>query len=340
LDIAAGMRLPILLALLLGLAARPAAAQAPDPFSFVAFGDMPYCSPVAPQDCPAEEGRVARLMLDINRARPAFSIFVGDALGGSEICSDDKLLRGLNWMTIADHPLVYTPGDNEWTDCWRDGSGRYDPLERLAFLRARYFRDALSLGRRPMPLIRQADIDPAHRLYVENARWARNGVVFATIHMPGSNNNRPTEPDERPVIRPPAGAMEEFQARDAANTAWLEATFAEATRTEARAVVLALQADIFWTQRCGPGWESGQRAFRDALGRQAAAFGKPVLLIVGDAHVFLHDRPMAAAPNLTRIMVPGDRETRAVRIEVDPSAADPWGVSLIGPDDRLQTRGC
>lgn len=329
-----------LLPLLLLLALRPAAAQAPEPFSFVAFGDMPYCQPSAPQDCPAEIGRVAQLMLEINRARPGFSIFLGDSMGGSETCSDEKLLRGLNWMSLADHPLVYTPGDNEWTDCWRDGSGRYDPPERLAFLRARYFRDAMSLGRRKMPLTRQADTDPLYRLHVENARWSRNGVVFATIHMPGSNNGRPTDPEERPAIRPPAGAMEEFLARDAANIAWLDSTFAEAQRGGARAVVLALQADLFWSQRCGPGWESGQRAFRAALGRQAAGFGRPVLLIHGDSHIFIHDRPMAEAPNLTRIMVPGDRETRAVRVEVDPNAADPWRISLIGPDDRVQARGC
>ena len=29
-------------------------------------------------------------------------------------------------------PLVYTPGDNEWTDCHRANNGGYNPLERLA----------------------------------------------------------------------------------------------------------------------------------------------------------------------------------------------------------------
>ncbi|WP_270935335.1 hypothetical protein [Falsiroseomonas oryzae] len=335
------MRLPVALlavAALLGLS--PAAAQAPAPFSFIAFGDMPYCQPTAPQDCPAEEGRVARLMGAINQAEPAFAIFVGDTKGGSDVCTDARVLGPFAWMSLSNAPLVYTPGDNEWTDCWQDRGGRYDPLERLALIRSRFFADSNSLGRRPMPLLRQADTDPAHRPFVENARWTRNGVVFATLHVVGSNNNRPTEPEERPAIRPPQGAMAEFQARDAANIAWMEATFAEAGRTDARAVVLAIQADIFYVQRCGRGYDSGNRAFRAALGRAAASFGRPVLLINGDIHFWLHDRPMPEAPNLTRIMVPGDRETRAVRVAVDPNAADPWSFSLIGPDDRVMPNRC
>jgi hypothetical protein len=337
------MRLPALLALAaalaapLALAGRPAAAQ---PFSFVAFGDMPYCQPTAPENCPAEEGRVARLMRIINEARPAFTIYVGDTKGGSEICSDDKILRAFSFFTLATHPLVYTPGDNEWTDCWQDRAGRFDPLERLALIRGRFFADANSLGRARMPLTRQADADPSRALYVENARWIRNGVVFATLHVTGSNNNRPTEPGETPRSAPPEGAMAEFEARDAANIAWLGATFAEAARAGAPAVVLSIQADLFYVQRCGRGQDSGFRAFRAALAREAAAFGRPVLLVHGDSHFWLRDKPLAEAPNLTRIMVPGDGDTRAAEVRVDPAAAEPWSFRLIGLEDRPARDEC
>ena len=37
-------------------------------------------------------------------------------------------------------PLVYTPGDNEWTDCHRANNGAYNPLERLAFVRSTVLR--------------------------------------------------------------------------------------------------------------------------------------------------------------------------------------------------------
>jgi len=321
---------------LLAMLAGPAAAE---PFRFVAFGDMPYCSPARPQDCPAEEGRVAALMREINAARPAFTIFVGDTKGGSEVCSDERVLRAFSWMGLANHPLVYTPGDNEWTDCWQDRGGRYDPLERLALLRARFFRDAASLGR-PMPVTRQADADPAYRPFVENARWTRGGVVFATLHVVGSNNNRPTEPGETPPSRPPEGAMAEFAARDAANRAWLAATFAEAARTGARAVVLAMQAEMYFAERCGRGQVSGFVGMRAALAREVVAFGRPVLLVHGDIHTWLHDRPVPEAPNLTRIMVPGAEDTRAVVVEVDPEAAEPWSFRLVGPEDRVRRNAC
>ena len=325
-----------LLALLL-LAALPARAER---FTFVAFGDMPYCQPGAPDACPGEEGRVARLMGAINRAEPVFSIFVGDTKGGSEICTDERTLRAVSWMGLANAPLIYTPGDNEWTDCWQPRAGRFDQLERLALLRARFFPDAMSLGRRPMRLTRQADTDPALALYVENARWERDGVVFVTAHVPGSNNNKPTDPGETPTIVPPAGAAAEYAARNAANIAWIGAAFARARESNAPALVIALQADLFYRQRCGRGWHTGYTDTIAAITDGARGFGKPVLLIHGDSHFFLDDRPVAGLPNLRRIMVPGDQDIRAVRIAVDTTAAEPFSPTLIGEADRPARGGC
>ena len=39
-------------------------------------------------------------------------------------------------------PLLYTPGDNEWTDCHRPAAGTYNPLERLDAVREAFLRDA------------------------------------------------------------------------------------------------------------------------------------------------------------------------------------------------------
>ena len=105
-------------------------------------------------------------------------------------------------------------------------------------------------------------------------------------------------------------------------------------------MVIALQADLFYVARCGAGYDSGYARFRAALGRLAAAYGKPVLLVNGDSHFWLRDQPIAEAPNLTRIMVPGDRDVRAVRVDVTPGAADPWAFSLVGEADRPARGGC
>jgi hypothetical protein len=324
----------LLLLAWLGTGPSPAAAQ--QPFEFVAFGDMPYCNRISAEACAGEVARVQALMTAINAARPAFSIFVGDSKGGAEPCTDAVVFdRTLEWMGRLEAPLVYTPGDNEWTDCWQDRAGRFDPITLLRGIRARFFAGPHSLGRTPMPLTRQADISPPHALFVENARWEREGVLFLTAHVPGSDNNRPPERGPQPP-----GAAEEWPVRNAANLAWIEEGFALAAREDRRAVVVALQAELWYRERCGRGTEAGHVDTRRVLVEGARRFGRPVLLLHGDSHFFLDDRPVAAAPNLRRVMVPGDQDIRAVLVRVMPSAADPFRVELIGAADRPARSEC
>lgn len=318
------MRLLAVLALLVGLAG---AARA-EPLRFVAFGDMPYCDPRNPGACPAEVARVAALVARINAARPAFSIFLGDTKGGAEHCTDAIILeRTAAWFGLIEGPLVYTPGDNEWTDCWQPRGGGYDPLERLQRLREGFFARPFSLGRAPMPLQRQADLFPAFARYVENARWLAGNILFLTVHVPGSDNNRP----QGGVGDIPPGAAAEFPARDLANKDWLREGFSLAVRAGHQAVVVALQADLF---RCGRGASPGHLGTLQALAEGARRFGRPVLLLHGDNHFFLADQPMPEAPNLTRLMVPGAADTRAMLVTLDPGATRPFRFELIGPDDR------
>lgn len=324
------LRCLLLLALLL-----PAAARA-QPFGFAAFGDMPYCRPGDTGACDDQVARVIALTQAINAASPAFTIYVGDTKGGAEACTDAIVFdRTLDWMGRIAGPLVYTPGDNEWTDCWQDRAGRYDPVALLRRIRERFFADANSLGRAPMPLIRQADVMPGQAIFVENARWSWNGVLFMTAHVPGSDNNRPPETGPQPP-----GAAEEWPVRNAANLAWIEAGFAEAARTGSRAVVVAIQADMFYRDRCGRGTVAGHLDTRRVLAEQARRFGRPVLLVHGDSHFYLLDRPVAEAPNLQRLMVPGDQDVRAVVVRVDPAAAEPFAFDLIGAADRPARAGC
>ena len=321
--------------LLAALLPRPGGAT---PFTFVAFGDMPYCDDRDPEGCRAELGRLEALIGDINAARPAFSVFLGDTKAGGERCTDAVVLdRTAAWFERVEGPLVYTPGDNEWTDCWQDRAGRFDPLERLGRLRERFFAEPRSLGGAPMPLLRQADADGEHRLYVENARWERGGVLFATVHVPGSDNNRPRDGGDGTV---PPGAAAEYPARNRANLAWIAETFAQAEREGHRAVVFALQADLYYRDRCGRGTVEGHLDTREALAAGARRFGRPVLLLHGDSHFFLEDRPVPDAPNLVRVMVPGARDVRAVRVTLDPAAAEPFRFALLGEADRAAGPRC
>ena len=288
-----------------------ATAQA-EPFTVVAYGDVPYGEP-AEVYAPFEA-----LIRVINGATPRLAIHVGDTKSGSTVCSDELLAEQLDYLNTVEAPVLYTPGDNEWTDCHREAAGGFDPLERLAHIRETYFAEpGTSFGAEPLEVESQGGATP------ENVRVRLGDVRFVTAHVVGSNNNFQTRD---------MGAVEEFIARDAASTAWLEESFRQAG--DAAAVVVAIHADMF-----GEGFDaqdgawaghSGFAGFGAALKEQAAAFGRPVLLVYGDSHVFGQMRPFPIeAPNLMATEVPGAEAMHAVEITIDPESPGVFSVSLL-----------
>lgn len=291
------------------------------PFTFVALGDIPYGKPakVYPP--------FKTLIGQVNALKPAFTIHIGDTKSGSTPCSDKMLLDQLDFMNSFDAPLVYTPGDNEWTDCHRRKAGRFDPIERLTFLRKHYFSGGpRSLGKTPMKLERQSDMMKEFKGYPENTRFVKDGVHFVAAHVVGSNNNFEVR-DRR--------AIAEFFARDKANVAWLNAGFEEAAAANAKALVLAIHADMF-----KPGFfrakkeafsgASGFKRFGDSLLKKAAAFKKPVLLIYGDSHKYRITRPFPKkAPNVVALQVFGAKEMHAVKVTVDTNKPAVFDIQPI-----------
>lgn len=297
-----------------------ASAASAETFSFVAIGDMPYT-------LPADYPRFERLIEAINSQAPAFTLHIGDTKSGSTPCSDENLIKVRDYFSTFEQPLIYTPGDNEWTDCHRKAAGSMDPLERLAKVRELHFTRPESLGRRPIPLERQADAMPEHKTFVENQRWSHAGVVFATIHVVGSNNG----------FERTKASVDEWFARDAANVAWIEDSFKQATGSDAPAVVVAFQADPGWGKKMADrGGEDGFRNVVAALSRNAEAFKKPVLLIQGDVHTLVLDQPLLAADdktpleNVMRLQVMGANLVHGVDVKVDTASAGVFGfVPLI-----------
>jgi hypothetical protein len=292
----------------LGLALAAATTASAETFRFIALGDMPYGDPARTYP------QFRALIGAINARKPAFTIHVGDIKAGTGACSDALFQEQLDFLNSFDAALVYTPGDNEWTDCHRAGAGRFDPLERLARLRAMFFTGPRSLGKAPIPLERQSDLMPEHQAFVENARFAMGGVAFVTLHVVGSNNN--LEPRDR-------RAANEFFDRDQANLAWLRDSFAKAGREAAKAVVVAMQADMFEFNFGHLGKDehlmhSGFRNVAEALVREARAFERPVLLIYGDSHNFrVHTPFRKRLPALLGLEVFGADQMHAVEVTVD-----------------------
>jgi hypothetical protein len=282
---------PILLVLML-VALVSHAVAASD--RFVIFGDLQDVSPKGRE-------RDSLLIRRINAVAPAFSVFIGDIKGGNGDCSDNLYERMRVIFDAHNAPLVYTPGDNEWTDCWRSQAGGYDANERKASVIARFTAAGQSLGREVMPLQQQED-------QRENARWRWRGIVFATLHMTGSNNNLQQRED----------AIVEHVDREAKNSKWLKETFADAS--DARAIVLFFHANPKWKAKW---WEpTGFDRFRSSLTEFAKAFDRPIVVAHGDTHTFRIDKPLRAVPNMTRIEVFGPPQRGAIIVDVVPDAPE------------------
>lgn len=285
-------------------------------FSFVALGDMPY-------NLPDDYAKFDRLIAAVNALKPAFTLHVGDIKSGALPCSDEVLKTSYDQIQTFEGALVYTIGDNEWIDCHRKAAGGYNPRERLMKLREMFFATpAKSLGKTPLDVESQALLMPEYSTYVENTRFAKNGVMFLTANVPGSNNGFEAHDPE---------AVTEFFARDKANVAWIEASFAKAKADNARAVVLFMQAE-FNEARFPNGAmprQSGFTRMLDAIEAGATSFGKPVLLIHGDEHYFsiapLRNSKGKPIPGVNKLMVYGDTLVHAVRVLVDPDSSHVFG---------------
>lgn len=304
-------------------------ARAADDLTFIAFGDAPY-------GLPGDEARFKLLTDQANELQPAFVVHIGDIKSGHSSCADATLQNVLGLFARFAVPLIYTPGDNEWTDCGRVLAGGFNAVERLGRLRQIFFTDGFSLGQKPLKLERQSE-DPDFATFVENAMWAIAGVQFATVHVVGTGNNFHHHLPDRA----------EYIQRNVANLAWLDRVFRRATETGARAVVIAMHANPLFR-------DDGDRrlGFVDTLAafaRHARSYGRPILLIHGDSHRYRIDRPLRADPighagpilrNFTRLEVFGSPETRGVIVTVRPDRPEPFAFKpMVFPHDILPGNG-
>src|SRR4051794_25455300 len=159
------------------------------PYDFAVIGDQPYFPKDAGQQQYPATSEYNNIINDINSLKDklAFSVHVGDIKAGDTLCSNDVYANNVSLFNRFSSPIVYLPGDNEWTDCHRANNGSMDPVERLSYLRGIFYTSNQSLGRRTMTLARQSS-DAGYELYRENVMWKYGVVQFIGINQPGSNN--------------------------------------------------------------------------------------------------------------------------------------------------------
>ena len=294
------------------------------PFSFIALGDLPY------GDTRRVENNYRKLIQSINSTGPVFSIHVGDFKTGSSECSNQEFKKQFDHFGLFENALIYTPGDNDWTDCHRFHGAFDQPLERLSALRSRFFSSQASMGKRPIILERQSNLYTEFSGFPENQRWVHNQVLFVTLHVVGSNNNYdPKMKDPKQVA--------EFTGRDDANIAWIRSSFQFVEAQKLSAIVFAFQGDVFIEKssfELFPLSSGFKTSIGDNLLPLAAKANVPILIIHGDSHKFKFDQPFFIGDkrivNLTRLEVPGAQDVRAVEVTVDIESASPFRAKLIG----------
>jgi hypothetical protein len=240
-------------------------------YDIALLGDMPYGT--------AREAPYQRLIDDVNSYGPKLVAHIGDTKSGSTLCDDAHYPKALAFFSNFFAPVIYSVGDNEWTDCMRTNNGRYDPIGRLNIIRKTFFSSSLSLGRLNTELIRQSDA------YPENAMLVRDPAVFLSIHMPGSNNNREYRTAQG-APNPFYDNDQEYNSRNAANLAWLRAGFKAARDNRAMGVMILTQANMFeGFMSTGTGsTHSGYADFVAALRDETKKYDGEVFMVSGDTH--------------------------------------------------------
>jgi hypothetical protein len=286
-----------------------------DPVTYAVIGDTPYGQPQIdnfPND-------VAEINAD---PKVRLVMHLGDIKNGSTVCTTEYFERIRADLDMFQDPLVYTPGDNEWTDCHRSNNGGFWPAgpvlngdtrpARLSEIHRIFFdRPGWTLGQHSRKVEDQGGD------YTENVLWETSNVVFGDLDVPGSNN------DWLPWFGAPRTSSQEDEVgnRTAADLEWMERIFDRAHEDGARAVVIGIQADIWDPAIEGdPAQYDHFTPIVQALAAETLAFDGPVLLLNGDSHQFTDDHPLADparpqnksiygieedVPNLHRITVNG-----------------------------------
>lgn len=223
-----------------------------------------------------------------------------------------------------------------------------DPVANLALVRSIFYpRPGVTLGGRKKEVFSQAQYfdqanHPADGAFVENVLWEESKVVFVTINVPGGSNN-----DQDVWYGAPSkGARQvaEIAERTGADLRWLDQAFALAQADSGiQALVIVAQADM-WDPEKGMAHQAGYEPFVQSIAQHTAAFGKPVLMLNGDSHVYLSDNPLSAndplhymhpaydVPNFHRVVVHGSTfPLEWMRLTVDPRASGVPGPESFGP---------
>jgi hypothetical protein len=228
-----------------------------------------------------------------------------------EPCSDKLYEERRQVLDSAKHGLVLSLAASDWVEC-KDDDGTSAAIGRLNRLRELLFVDGFSAGAARIPVIRQSTT-LKFRSYAENMRWEIGNVIFATINLPGNNND----------YIPAAGRNSEFEDRLVANRDWLHRLALSAANKKAAAIVLFCDGNPLSSSSGGPGGRDGFAEIRRHIGNISAKFPGRILIIHGQGNASQAPRIVwrgkigeAAGTGLTKLVAnPANAELFSVATE-------------------------
>jgi hypothetical protein len=297
-----------------------AASSGGQALTLAVYGDAPYGT--SPADTAQFQATPA--FIDSINKDPQVSLVahVGDIHSGKQYCTQAYDQSVYKLWTRYQKPVVYTPGDNEWTDCHKpaEGGGTYNsatqqidyvldpvthqpvdyargnPAANLDLVRSIFFsKPGSTLGNGKKHVLSQAQVyDRAHPTdseYVENVMWQQKGIQFVTLNMPGGSNN-----DNDVWYGAPsqsAAQKKDVAERTAADLRWLDRALSQAKEDNAKGVVIFQQADMWDLDSNTPAHLTQYEPFVSSIASHTRQFGKSVLMFNGDSHVYKSDNPLS-----------------------------------------------
>jgi len=298
--------------------------------TIVILADMPYSD----KEKTMLQGPNGNLYRLINEISPSVVMHLGDLKNGGESCTD-TLLKEHKVLLNQVYPgkVIYTPGDNDWTDCDRSSLPyNFDELERLDYLVKLMYQT-------PPLLTNNLEAITSQEPQIENKLWINNRLAMSTIHLVGTSNGRAhIEKSQQ------KNAIAKADTRDTLNLIWLKNI--ENKTKDFDALIIGFQADIYQksvitSKACNDSSSKSCDAFaiyRQAFKDLASRIKKPVLISHGDTGEFCFER---LERNLWHLNAAGDfRHLDATKVTFNKESVDnPFIINgLIKPN--LPNIGC
>ncbi|WP_140157755.1 MULTISPECIES: metallophosphoesterase [Arenibacter] len=212
-----------------------------------------------------------------------FVVHVGDIKPGAVSCEEPIYKDVDSILRLFEAPTFIVLGDNEYNDC-------DNPAQGLEYWKKYFLHFNKNWTFKPEVTYQAAR--------TENFSWTMEKVLFIGINLVGSNVHD-------------AG---EWQTRLTDNGNWVKKLMEEQQETVAAAVIFG-HANIV---------EAGPEKFQvytDAFRLASKSFGKPVLYVQGDGHIWYQNKPWPEK-NITRLQIDGG--IKAVKITVDLHKDSPF----------------